>query len=143
MFHAPFFSIQLLIALKSTPVLGYQDLAVVNKFNGLAFLLNISLCKIKEPLYKQYLKKMYFRKMDTQLSDQINVLIAQEQTLQSQLLTVQQQKTKLQTVLSVWNDCASEASFYNYVLQVTQAFTSIYPAPTPPTTDTTNGSTTV
>jgi hypothetical protein len=69
--------------------------------------------------------------MNIDLENRINGLIAQEQNIQQQLLSVQQQKTRLQTVLQVWNECSADPTFYGYVAQVTENFKTIVPEPIP------------
>jgi hypothetical protein len=60
--------------------------------------------------------------MNIDVENRINSLISQEQSLQEQLLSVQQQKARLQTVLQVWNECSNDPQFYTYVSAVTANF---------------------
>jgi hypothetical protein len=69
--------------------------------------------------------------MNTDVDSKINLLISQEQSLQEQLRSVQQQKTRLQTILQVWQECFNDATFYSYVAQVTDSFKTIVPEPVP------------
>jgi type II secretory pathway pseudopilin PulG len=75
--------------------------------------------------------------MNVDVENKINDLILQEQTLQEQLRSVQLQKTRLQTVLQVWNECSADPSFYTYVAQVTENFKTVVPEPTTTTQTTT------
>jgi type II secretory pathway pseudopilin PulG len=69
--------------------------------------------------------------MNADVEAKINFLISQEQSLQEQLLSVQTQKTRLQTVLQVWNECKNDPTFYTYVAQVTENFKTVVPEPVP------------
>ncbi len=78
--------------------------------------------------------------MNIDVENKINNLILQEQSWQEQLISVQMQKTRLQTVLDVWQQCSRDPQFYSYVASVMADFKTMVPEPqaTEPTAQTTN-----